>query len=132
MPRSIESRQAEQDLKEALKYEGLAPEQIRAIQERNYATSLKVWWGRDFGVLAVLDPFSGEVYEVEYRKEGKGATPKWLVWRAMDEKQRRRPRNPGVPPAGRGVGAAPRQASGPVPAVAADERPAGEELPVVW
>jgi hypothetical protein len=53
--------------------------------EHNYRTGLKVWWGRDFGVLCLLDPFTGEVIEVERTP----ALPKWFTWRAMDEKSRR-------------------------------------------
>jgi hypothetical protein len=75
------------DAKQAVRYAGLTSEAIRAIQERNYATGLKVWWARDFGFLALLDPFTGEVYEVERTKE----TPRWMTWRAMEEKQRRQP-----------------------------------------
>ena len=83
----------DRDEAEAVKYAGLDAERIRAIQERNYATSLKVWWARDFGFLALLDPFTGEVIEIERTKE----TPKWLTWRAMEEKQRRRRRSAGPP-----------------------------------
>ena len=61
------------------------PGAYRALQERVYRTSLKVWWSREFGYLSVLDPFTGEVFEVE-RTE---ATPRWMTWRAMDEKVRR-------------------------------------------
>lgn len=53
-------------------------------QRRNYSTSLKVWWSRDYGFLALLDPFSGEVYDVAYEE-----APKWFVYRAFDERRRR-------------------------------------------
>jgi len=57
-----------------------------AIQQRNYRTSLKVWWAPTYGCLAVLDPFTGEVYEIERLHPN---VPRWMTWRAMDEKARR-------------------------------------------
>jgi hypothetical protein len=59
---------------------------VRSYKEV-YDASLKCWWGRDFGTLCVLDPFSGEVYEFDYAAE-KARIPRWWVWRAMDEKSR--------------------------------------------
>lgn len=53
-------------------------------QRLNYSTSLKVWWSRDYGYLTLLDPFSGQVYDVAYEE-----APKWFVYRAFDEKRRR-------------------------------------------
>jgi hypothetical protein len=66
----------------------MEPEPVgyRVRLDRNYRTSLKVWWAKDFGYLAVLDPFTGEVYEVERQHQN---TPRWMTWRAMDEKARR-------------------------------------------
>jgi hypothetical protein len=52
---------------------------------RSYRTSLKCWWAPTFGCIAVLDPFTGEVYEVERLHPN---TPRWMTWRAMDEKAR--------------------------------------------
>jgi hypothetical protein len=66
--------------------EGVDVDAIRRIQERNYRTSLKVWWARDFGYLALLDPYTGEVYEVERAHKN---VPRWMTWRAMEEKNRR-------------------------------------------
>lgn len=63
------------------------PEQYRERHARNYRTSLRCWWSRDFGWLSLLDPFTGEVVEVE-----QVAAPRWMVWRAMDEKARSRER----------------------------------------
>jgi len=57
-------------------------------QAEVYAASLKVWWGRDYGTMCVLDPFTGEVYEFDYAAE-KRRLPRWFAWRAMDEKHRR-------------------------------------------
>ena len=56
-------------------------------QARNYKSSLKVWWAPTYGCLAVLDPFTGEVYEIERLHPN---TPRWMTWRAMEEKNRRR------------------------------------------
>ena len=61
-------------------------EAYRARLERNYRTSLKCWWSRDFGFISILDPFTGEVIEVERTAD----TPRWMTWRAMDEKARRK------------------------------------------
>lgn len=58
----------------------------REVSEHMYRTSLKCWWSREFGWLSVLDPFTGEVTEVQWPHKD---TPKWMVWRAMDEKHRR-------------------------------------------
>ena len=65
--------------------EGESPEQYAERIARNYSTSLRCWWSREFGYLSVLDPFTGEVYDIERTAE----TPKWMIWRAMDEKSRR-------------------------------------------
>lgn len=62
------------------------PAAYRELRERVYRSSLKVWWSREFGYLSVLDPFTGEVFDVERTPE----TPKWMIYRAMDEKARRR------------------------------------------
>jgi hypothetical protein len=80
-------------LREGPRLDGLAdgvygsetPEQYRARHARNYATSLRVWWSREFGWLSILDPFTGEVYECLSQE-----SPRWMTWRAMDEKARRR------------------------------------------
>jgi hypothetical protein len=61
--------------------------EYKARLDRNYRTSLKVWWAPEFGCLSILDPFTGEVYEVD---RGHPNTPRWMTWRAMDEKARRR------------------------------------------
>jgi hypothetical protein len=55
------------------------------VQRKNYTTSNKWWWSREYGYLCCLDPFTGEVYEVAYAD-----APKWAVRRAFDEKERRR------------------------------------------
>jgi hypothetical protein len=63
--------------------------EARAALERNarsYRTSLKCWWAPTYGCIAVLDPFTGEVYEVERLHPN---TPRWMTWRAMDEKSRK-------------------------------------------
>jgi hypothetical protein len=54
------------------------------LQHRKYASSLKTWWSREYGYLCVLEPFTGEVFEVAYEQ-----APKWFVHRAFDEKRRR-------------------------------------------
>lgn len=64
-----------------------SPEAYRRLRERIYRTSLKVWWAPTYGCLAVLDPFTGEVYEVERLHP---AVPRWMTWRAMEEKNRKR------------------------------------------
>lgn len=64
--------------------EHIDPKAWAEQQRRNYSTSLKIWWSRDYGFLALLCPFSGEVYEVAYEE-----APKWFVYRAFDEKRRR-------------------------------------------
>ena len=68
-----------------------------ATNAKNYRTSLRCWWSRDFGWLSLLDPFSGEVIEVAYPDP---RTPKWMVWRAMDEKARRQGTSSGSRPGG--------------------------------
>jgi hypothetical protein len=64
-----------------------SPEQYRARLAHNYRTSLRCWWSRDFGWLSLLDPFTGQVIEVEQVN-----APRWMVWRAMDEKARKKGR----------------------------------------
>jgi hypothetical protein len=54
-------------------------------QRRNYATSCKCWWSGEYGYLCILDPYDGSVHEVAYAD-----APKWMVYRAFDEKRRRR------------------------------------------
>jgi hypothetical protein len=66
-------------------YGSETPEQYRARLARNYATSLRVWWAREFGYVCLLDPFTGEVHECLSQE-----VPRWMIWRAMDEKHRRR------------------------------------------
>lgn len=61
------------------------PQEWAERQRRNYRTSLRCWWGRERGVLCLLDPHTGEVIEVDYHD-----APKWMVKRAFDEKDRRR------------------------------------------
>lgn len=64
-----------------------AAETYRERADRIYRTSLKVWWAQTYGCLAILDPFTGEVYEVERLHPN---TPRWMTWRAMEEKTRRK------------------------------------------
>ena len=90
---------------------GETPEQYTARIARNYATSLRCWWSREFGYLSILDPFTGEVYDIERTAE----TPRWMIWRAMDEKNGARTQAPHAP----GRGAAPPP----------DEGAAGEAVP---
>jgi hypothetical protein len=61
------------------------PNEYAERQARNYRTSLRCWWSREFGYISVLDPFTGEVHEVERAHQN---TPRWMTWRAMDEKHR--------------------------------------------
>ena len=65
--------------------EGVDAAAIRRIQAKNYQTSLKVWFSREFGYCSVLDPHTGEVHEVELAK-----APRWFMWRCFDEKGRRK------------------------------------------
>jgi hypothetical protein len=72
--------------------------EARSAIERNarsYRTSLKVWFGGEFGWCSILDPYTGEVYDVEL-----AASPRWFLWRCFDEKRRRMnavPRSGAVP-----------------------------------
>jgi hypothetical protein len=58
-----------------------------ATQERVYRSSLKVWFSREFGYLSLLDPYTGEVYEIEFPE-----APRWMKRRAFEEKGRRQTR----------------------------------------
>lgn len=80
-PTPVDQRETEDDPR----YGEETPAQYAARHARNYATSLRVWWAREFGYVCVLDPFTGEVYECLSQE-----APRWMVWRAMDEKARRR------------------------------------------
>jgi hypothetical protein len=71
--------------------EGLGPDENidpvawAELQRRVYRTSLKCWWSREFGYLSLLDPFTGEVFDIE-----SDGAPKWMKRRAFEEKAKRR------------------------------------------
>jgi hypothetical protein len=66
-------------------YGSETPAQYQARRDRIYATSLRVWFSREFGYLCVLDPHTGEVYEIEFSE-----SPRWMKRRAFEEKDKRR------------------------------------------